>query len=174
MKDQSVIIQCSARSDGDSSVVSSVFNMQFNTPIIDLKKLEIAAYEYHNENATDDFIPVITEMINNYNQWIFITPVYWYTMSGRMKIFLDRITDLLKWHKNLGRKMRGKSMALISISNDPELQVHFDVPVALSAEYLGMNYCGHQHVWVEEKEVNPEARKQLDVFIMENLAFQSH
>ena len=54
------------------------------------------------------FLPTIKELNSKYDTWIFVTPVYWYSMSGQMKIFLDRITDLLKWHKDEGRKIRGK------------------------------------------------------------------
>ncbi|MCP4458779.1 MAG: NAD(P)H-dependent oxidoreductase [Cytophagales bacterium] len=36
------------------------------------------------------------------------TPVYWYSMSGIMKVFLDRIYDVLTIEKELGRKLHGK------------------------------------------------------------------
>jgi multimeric flavodoxin WrbA len=47
-----------------------------------------------------------------------VTPVYWYTMSGIMKVFFDRFSDLLRIEKDLGRKLRGKSMAVISCGAD--------------------------------------------------------
>ena len=59
---------------------------------------------------------------------------------GRMKTFLDRFTDLLKIEKEKGRKLRGKRLFLVAVSNSPELPPGFEVPFRLSAEYLGMKF----------------------------------
>ena len=53
-------------------------------------------------------------IISKYDTIIFATPVYWYSMSGILKVFIDRITDLLTIEKELGRKLRGKKMAVVS------------------------------------------------------------
>lgn len=160
-----VLLQASARPDGDSSVVSHYIKSTLNCDIIDLLDYTIHAFDYENRHKNDDFLPLISKMIENYKVWIFITPVYWYSYSSRMKIFLDRISDLLKWHKPLGRKMRGKSMGLISVSNDPELQEHFDVPFSLSAEYLGMSYLGHVHSYTNNRLLSAQTITQLQKYL---------
>lgn len=48
------------------------------------------------------------------------TLVYWYSMSGLLKVFFDRITDCLKIEKSIGRALNGKSMAFISCGSGKE------------------------------------------------------
>ena len=75
--------------------------------------------------------------------------VYWYSMSGLMKAFFDRITDCLKIEKETGRKLRGKYMAAISCGSDDNEVEGFFVPFQKSADYLGMTYVGNIHTWIE-------------------------
>ena len=62
-----------------------------------------------------------------------------------MKVFFDRITDLLTIEKNLGRQLRGKRMAVISTSNGSHLGDQFWLPFSASAQYLGMEFLGGLH-----------------------------
>ena len=66
-----------------------------------------------------------------------------------MKRFIDRISDCLRIEKDTGRKFRGMSMSLVSVSNDVRNE-GFEIPFKLIADYLGMTYCGDQHVTVED------------------------
>lgn len=164
-KTGTIIIQCSARSKGDSSKITRALCEKFGFDAINLCELNIHPFDYNQRHADDDFLPTIQNLVDNYQNLLFLTPVYWYTMSARMKIFLDRISDLLKWHKETGRKLRGMGMGLISVSNDPILQEHFEVPVRLSAEYLGMHYHGHIHCWVSEGMIADDVKKNLELYI---------
>lgn len=85
------------------------------------------------------------QIIKKYDTLILATPVYWYSMSGIMKVFFDRITDLLTIEKELGRKLRGKRMAVISCSIGDNLGEHFWLPFSETAKYLGMEYLGNAH-----------------------------
>jgi hypothetical protein len=86
-------------------------------------------------------------------------------MSAVMKTFFDRISDLLKIRKDLGRKLRGKSMALVSCSGDNDLVNGFEMPFVESAAYLGMRYLGAYHSWLEEGRMTREARISLEVLV---------
>jgi multimeric flavodoxin WrbA len=66
-------------------------------------------------------------------------------MSALLKTFFDRITDLLKIEKDIGRKLRGKNMAVITSSNGGTLGDSFWLVFKESAEYLGMNYIQGVH-----------------------------
>ncbi len=66
-------------------------------------------------------------------------------MSGLMKAFFDRCTDLLTIEQPLGRQFRGKKMAVISSSNGNHLGEQFWLPFQHTANYLGMEYWGHAH-----------------------------
>ncbi len=154
---KTVIIQGSSRSNGDTFTVVNYIANKYGFDTIDLKKMQIGHYDYEFKNSNDDFLPTIKNIIERYETIIFATPVYWYSMSGILKVFFDRISDLLIHHKDLGRQLRTKQMAVISCSNANDLKDGFDMPFKASAEYLGMTYLGSIHTWVEKKVINSEA-----------------
>ena len=104
------------------------------------------------------------KIINKYETIVFATPVYWYAMSGRMKVFFDRISDLLHHKKQLGRQLRGKKMGMISVSNANDLKSGFEMPFVESAHYLGMQYLGNIHTWVANGQIDTEVRKKINDF----------
>jgi multimeric flavodoxin WrbA len=114
MKNRTIILQASSRNKGDSHTIINYLNTNDQFDVIDLKTKNIGHFDYDFNNAGDDFISLMTEIIENYDTIIFVTPVYWYSMSSILKVFFDRFSDLLKTHKKLGRKLRGKNMAMIS------------------------------------------------------------
>lgn len=114
---------------------------------IDLTDFNISHFDYEHLNRNDDFIPLLKRITKNYDVLIFATPVYWYSMSGIMKVFFDRISDLLRIEKDIGRKLRNKYMAVISCSNGDNLEENFWLPFKKSAEYLGMNYIADLHTY---------------------------
>jgi hypothetical protein len=67
-------------------------------------------------------------------------------MSGIMKVFFDRFSDLIRVEKETGRKLRGKNMFVISNSHGDNIDASFYIPFQKSADYLGMNYTGELHV----------------------------
>ncbi|WP_341216748.1 NAD(P)H-dependent oxidoreductase [uncultured Wocania sp.] len=167
---KTLIIQGSARPKGDTNTIISYMALKGNFDVIDLYSKNIGHYDYEYNNANDDFIPLITNIIKNYDTIIFATPVYWYTMSGHMKVFFDRISDLIRIHKDLGRKLRGKNMAMISINNSNDLVRGFNMPFVESANYLGMNYLGDIHTWVENNNIPNKVKTIINDFIENKLS----
>jgi len=161
---KTVIIQGSSRSVGDTSKIVNYIASKNQVDIIDLSTKKIGHYDYEYKNANDDFMSVMTEVITKYDTIIFATPVYWYTMSGIMKAFFDRISDLIRIHKDLGRQLRGKNMAMISTSNNNDLVKGFNMPFEESANYLGMHYLGDIHTWIENDTIPEEVKSILDNF----------
>ena len=160
-----IIIQGSSRSTGSTYKVAQVLKAQLGFEILNLCEKNIGHFDYEFRNQDDDFLPIIKEIAEKYEIIIFATPVYWYTMSGLMKNFFDRISDCLKIEKDTGRKLRGKSMAAISCSGDPNAVEGFFIPFQKSAAYLGMHYLGDIHTWLEEgKEINDEILKRIKNF----------
>mgnify|MGYP005989755661 CR=1 FL=1 len=159
-----IIIQASARSNGDTNIIVNELNKDNNFDTIDLKTKNIGQFEYDYSNADDDFIPMMEKIIAKYDTIVFVTPVYWYSMSGILKTFFDRISDLLHHKKELGRQLRGKKMAMISNNNYDDLKDGFSMPFRESANYLGMTYLGDIHTWVENDVINPEAICRIDTF----------
>lgn len=158
-----LIILGSSRGDGNTRKVVDYLASKQNIDVINLQDYNISYFDYEHKNRGDDFIPLMQKIIANYDTFIFATPIYWYSMSAIMKTFFDRISDLLKIEKELGRKLRTKSMAMISCSGDDDRHKGFEKPFELSAEYLGMQYLGDVHVWLEEGvEVSLKSKQRMD------------
>ena len=140
-----VLIVGSSRSDGETSILTNELTKESNWDLIDLNDYNFSYFDYEHENRDDDYLTLMAELIKKYDTLIFATPVYWYSMSGIMKVFVDRITDLLTIKKDLGRQLRGKKMAVISCSNGNNLGENFWLPFSETAHYLGMEYLGNVH-----------------------------
>lgn len=162
---KTVIIQGSSRSHGDTSKIVNYTASNNNIDVIDLYTKNIGHYDYEYKNKDDDFIGLMTDIIDRYDTIIFATPVYWYSMSGILKAFFDRISDLLRVEKDTGRRLRGKNMAMISTSNHDDIKEGFSMPFAESANYLGMNYLGDIHTYVENETINDEVKHRIHTFI---------
>ena len=161
---KTVILQGSSRSFGDTYKIVNHLALKSNFDVIDLNTKVIGHYDYEYKNSDDDFMPLITKIITNYSTIIFATPVYWYTMSGIMKAFFDRISDVIRTEKDLGRQLRGKNMAMISTNNSKDLIKGFNMPFVESAKYLGMTYLGDIHTWIENDSIPKEVEYIINTF----------
>jgi len=142
-----VIILGSSRKNGDTKKVVAELMQLSDCDLIELSDFKIAHFDYEHLNKEDDFLTLIKRIVNDYEVLIFATPVYWYAMSGIMKVFFDRLTDLLQIEKSTGRKLRTKYMAVISCSNGDNLEDDFWLPFKKSAAYLGMKYITDLHTF---------------------------
>ncbi len=159
-----IIIQGSARSDGNTHKVSKELQMLLNCDLIDLNKKNIGHFDYEYNNQDDDFPPLIEKIANKYDVIIFTSPVYWYTMSGRTKVFFDRISDVIRINKETGRKLRGKYMGAVSCGYGSDPIEGFFLPFQKSAAYLGLNYIGDIHSWVQTEKLDQEVKKRIQKF----------
>ncbi|PHN04844.1 flavodoxin family protein [Flavilitoribacter nigricans] len=159
-----LIIFASSREQGNTRKIAEAVRMKSGADFLNISDLNISAYDYEHRNRHDDFIPTF-EKIAGYQNFIFITPVYWYSMAGPMKIFFDRMTDLMTIRKDLGRSLAGKSMAAICCSSDEEAYPGFFMPFARTADYLDMHYRGDCHTWIEGGEIPAIVLQQLDQLI---------
>ena len=160
-----LIIVGSSRTNGDTAALAHLLQTHSGWDLIDLNDYKISYYDYEHKNKEDDFFPLMQQIIEKYEVIVFATPVYWYSMSAIMKVFFDRITDLLDINKELGRRLRGKKMAAISSSAGDNLGEAFWLPFSETARYLGMKYIASLHTFVKEKQVSEEDWKALLKFI---------
>lgn len=149
---KTLIILGSSRKDGDTKRMAEVLVAHAGWDILDLNDYRIGYYDYAHLNQGDDYLPLMRRIIAEYDVFIFATPVYWYAMSGIMKVFFDRITDLLDEEKELGRKLRTKSCAVLACSLGGNLGDMFWAPFRESANYLGMKYLGDLHTHARHDE----------------------
>lgn len=125
----------------DSHTLQGIRNdLPFNDyQLIELRDFRIDHYSYELPKPADDFLMVVNLMLEAENL-VFATPVYWYAMSGRMKVFLDRFTDLITSDKSLGRALAGKSVFLFASGSDEELPEGFEVPFRNTAAFFKMDF----------------------------------
>lgn len=141
---KTLIIVGSSRKGGDTFNAAERLKVVLGADLIELVDYRIGRYDYAHGND-DDFPALIRKIISDYDTLVFATPVYWYSMSGVMKDFFDRITDLLDLDKETGRMLRGKRMAVISSSAGDHLGEDFWHPFRATGTYLGLAYLGHIH-----------------------------
>lgn len=135
-----IVIMGSARKDSNTlKAVNTLCPFQ-DYELVDLLDLKIEPYRYdHNYTETDQFREVVGKILVAKNI-VFATPVYWYSMSGLMKVFFDRLTDLVTVDKPLGRGLADKSTYLIAVGGEPKMPEGFEVPFIRTSQYLNMNY----------------------------------
>ena len=154
----------SARRDGDSTRLAEAVLAHRLAQRFDLASLHVRDYEYGRAVEGDDFLAV-AEAIANADGVLFATPVYWYAMSGVLKRFFDRLTDLITVRKPLGRRLAGRSLWVAACGTDPVLPEGFEVPFRRTAEYFDMVYGGVLYVSIRNGEVlSPEQVRQADEF----------
>lgn len=164
-----MIIFGSSRHVGNTAqatqAVQKAFPESEPIPIIDLNDLSIGLFDYEFKNQDDDF-PILIDQLLKVDTIILASPVYWYSMSSIMKRFVERLSDLLWIHKDKGRQLRNKNLAVIaSYSTSVE---QFESAFIHTAHYLGMQYlgCYFHYAGTDEKlkQQNPE---QCERFIKE-------
>jgi hypothetical protein len=144
-------INGSSRTQGHTALIAEKMAESLPGKIIHLEEYNIGYFDYNNSNREDDFINLIEDLAE-IKLWILFTPVYWYSMSGQMKTFLDRFSDLLKWNKPLAESLKNIRWYIISCGSDDEEIDGFFNPFKLSADYLGINYLGQTHLWKDNRQ----------------------
>lgn len=138
---KTAIILASSREQGNTHQLANLYIKHQPCDLFNLSDYSISAFDYQHNNLGDDFIALIKVLVN-YDHLIFATPVYWYAMSAQMKLFFDRLSDLLTIEKALGKSLNGKSCSIMATGNDDKAPDCFIEPLKLSAKYFGINYTG--------------------------------
>lgn len=148
MRDQSsksIIVLGSSRSNGNTRKAVDTIIGTTSIKIVDLNTFTIKPFDYEYKSQSDDFIPLIEDVLS-YEKIVLATPVYWYTMSATMKIFVDRLSDLLDIRKDLGRRLRGKQMFVVA-TYSTSIPRGFVDTFQQTCEYLGIEYLGTSFVY---------------------------
>lgn len=135
---------------------------------IHLLSKTIGYYDYDGNNDGDDFLP-IAQLMQQHDTLIFLTPVYWYSMSGVMKVFFDRFSDLITNHKSIGRSLAGKRAYLIVAGHAEEIPPGFDSAFLLTLKYFDIDYGGYFYYSTEQTRLNDPALSDQARRFRENL-----
>ncbi len=131
----------SARADGDTSRLLSLALSNAPHDTVDLTALHLAPYTYGRTEIDAAYLGLAERMVAA-EVIVLATPVYWYSMSGVAKTWMDRLTDLVTIRKELGRGLAGKQFAIVMTSSDSALPAGFEVPFRLTTDYLGTSWGG--------------------------------
>jgi multimeric flavodoxin WrbA len=135
-----LIILATARKNSDTQKLVELLFKDTEYTLIDLLDYKIVQYNYEEQYPADDeFLKVVDAMLSH-QLIVFATPVYWYAMSGYMKVFFDRLTDIVSTQKHLGRRLKGKQTAVIAVSTDEDLPEGFEIPFKRTSRYFDMEY----------------------------------
>ena len=164
MKKDILLIFGSARTNGNTRMIADfILERMPNAELMDLKSFSFSGYDYDHKNSDDDFFQMAEHMLT-FDNIIFCTPVYWYSMSAIMKMFLDRWSDLVTIRKEKGRGLAGKKLFALCCSSDEEKHEGFFMPFEKTAGYLDMVYGGEIHTWIEEEKITSEVKNKLIEF----------
>jgi multimeric flavodoxin WrbA len=154
-----LVISGSARRKSDTMKYIKLVFESLTYTNIELVDHIIHPYDYTEEYPADDgFLNIAMQMLAH-DTIVFATPVYWYAMSGRLKTFFDRMTDLMHVHKAIGKKFKGKHLFLLAVSASETWPLGFDIPFSETAGYFDMHYGGSIYF---NSEI-PEADRATDI-----------
>ena len=169
MNENPLIILGSARQESDTKFyVDFLFN-DIDYTIANLLNFNILPFNYSGNYADNDEFENLIEKILDYKTIVFVTPVYWYSMSGLMKNLFDRFTDIGTVKKGIGRKLRGKSMFLIAVGTDEILPDGFEIPFTLKAKYFDMFYRGYVYFSSKHENISGHNLEKKNEFIVKLL-----
>jgi GrpB-like predicted nucleotidyltransferase (UPF0157 family) len=129
--------------DGHQKTSSFLFSSfsSHDLELVDLSRTRVSGFSYQ-EMPSDGFVSIIQKMTEA-DLIVLATPVYWYAMSGPMKDFMDRFSNLMAGpHKTFGEALCGKRVQLLSTGYDLAPPLGFEVPFSATAIYFGMDYMG--------------------------------
>ncbi len=141
-----IALFASSRRNGNTGRLMDRIAGELDIEVIDLAERRLSTYDYEHGNRGDDFEPLIHHVIK-FEQIIFASPIYWYAVSPPMKVFLDRLSDLLDVPDLLptGRRLRGKEAFVLCTSLDSDPSPVFAAAWKDTFNYLGMRYGGLLH-----------------------------
>ncbi|MGJ8679443.1 flavodoxin family protein [Paraglaciecola sp.] len=149
----SVIILGSSRGDGNTAQAAQQLAGYLEAEIVDLNRYTILPYDYEFENRGDDFLELIDHLLT-FDNLIFASPIYWYAPSATMKLFIDRLCDLLEIYKSRGRALELKSAAVLSTGAASKVDDCFEQIFVKTFDYFNMAYRGILYCQYAEENGN--------------------
>jgi multimeric flavodoxin WrbA len=165
---KTAILFSSSRQEGNTSALVNSINQKSNADVYNLKDYQISPFDYEHKNIDDDFVPLIKQLLN-YQHMVFASPVYWYSMTAQMKVFFDRVSDLLHVKKELGRQLRMKECSIVTTGASTTPERSFEETFINSFDYLGMHYKGMLYCFCEKDFIKKQHESDITNFIQNNL-----
>ncbi|MVP01889.1 flavodoxin family protein [Paenibacillus lutrae] len=146
------VIYGSTRADGNTEILTRQAVQGLQAEAIYLKDFDIQPIEDQRhaaggfQDVDDDYLAVL-ERILPHDTLVFATPIYWYSMSGRMKNFVDRWSQTLRDHRYpaFRSSMAGKKAYVIAVGGDEPLIKGLPMirQFQLIFDFMGMRMDGY-------------------------------
>ena len=107
-------------------------------------KAELVILPEPDGNQDHDLRAVVEKMLAH-QRIVFATPIYWYAMSGVLKLFLDRLTEVMQ-----GRALADKEVSVIATGTEEFLPEGFELPFRGIARHFSMQYRGCTYLYTGE------------------------
>ena len=135
------VIQSSTNKKGETnSILEDVF--KHSPPIkLHLAEHKITPYSEVNEYPSDDEFLTLLNILLRRRNIVLSTPVYFNSMSGVLKNFIDRFYDL-KNKPEVLKKLAGSNLFIIAAGDDLKLPNNFEEPFIKLAKFLNMKFGG--------------------------------
>jgi multimeric flavodoxin WrbA len=162
-----IVLFASSRRHGNTGRLIDRLATETPIEVIDLAGRNLSAYDYEHRNRGDDFEALIGQVLE-FDQVIFASPVYWYAVSPPMKVFFDRLSDLLDLEelRDQGRRLRGKMAFVACTSVCNEAAPSFVGALCETFSYLGMRFGGLLHAncvdGYEAEKYEPDIRRFIE------------
>ena len=156
----------SSRRHGNTGRLMDRVAQELGIQVVDLAQRRMSTYDYEHRNRHDDFEPLMQEVLSH-EQIIFASPVYWYAVAVPMKVFLDRLSDLLDVPELLdqGRRLRGKLGYVLCTSIEDQADRQFLEAWRSTFAYLGMRYGGVLNANCREGYVAAGYEADIEAFV---------
>lgn len=137
LKSKILFINTSRHSDGNTTKMGEVFLDGIEHDTIFLNDYKIYQLGQHFD---DDQFNVVLQAMEQADTIVIGTPVYWHTMSGPLKTFIDRLYELDKPVKALA----GKKLYFLMQGASPSQETIKQTPYIMSrvANQYDMKYMG--------------------------------
>ncbi|MBU0468464.1 MAG: flavodoxin family protein [Candidatus Omnitrophica bacterium] len=90
-----------------------------------------------------DDMPLLKNKMLKADIILLASPIYWYQLSGKLKLFVDRWTDFI--NPDFSTQLKGKGLALLSTHGGSHLMNGSDylqLAMCATADFLGMTWMG--------------------------------
>jgi len=136
-----VILGSSRYESNTLASVDKIFG-EGNYQSIKLLDYNVSPYNHTGQYPKKDQFMDIFEQMIHHDRIIFATPVYFYTMSGLMKSFIDRLYDFMTIYTELFPRLKDKKLFVVASGSEHDLPVGFEIPFEKTAEFFKMTYKG--------------------------------
>ncbi|OEG00003.1 NAD(P)H-dependent oxidoreductase [Vulcanibacillus modesticaldus] len=125
----------------DKNSYNEIFLMDYQIkPIIDQRHTSTGF-----QRINDDYDNLAKELLNH-DAILFATPLYWYGMSGQLKIFIDRFSQSIRSQEyDFKEEMKGKKIYLVIVGGEsaPYTALPLVQQFQLICQFLELDFRGY-------------------------------